>query len=94
MAGSIIESADFAAFYDNNDFGVKAEFAGDMIDGLFNEEELETEQISGIYPTFRCATKFDENSTITIIGNDYTVEYVMRLEFGEFLHVLSIDNDS
>jgi len=94
MAGSSIEGADFADFYDLGDFGVQAEFAGDLIDGLFNEEELETETISGIYPTFRCAVRIDENSSVRIDGSDYIVEYVMRLEFGEFLHALSIDDDA
>lgn len=89
MAGSELEGLDFDAFY--TDFGVKASFAGSSILGLYNTEELETDAISGVYPTFRCKTRIDEGSTIVIDGINYNVESVLNLEFGEFLHVLSND---
>ena len=61
---------------------------------MFNEEELETETISGIYPTFRCATRIDEGSTIIIQDQSFEVQHVMHLEFGESLHILSAENDA
>ena len=90
MAYSEIEELDFDAFYGVDSFGTTVKFGGADISGLFNNEELETEQISGVYPTFRCLTRIDEGSIIEIGGNQYGVEAILPLEFGESLHILTL----
>lgn len=91
MAGGKLEDIDFDAFYDTDDFAVEATIAGDIEVGLFNKEEIDTDRIQGVYPAFRCQSKYPEGTEITIDDVDYTVEAVLPLEFGEHLHALSKD---
>lgn len=93
MAYSEIEGLDFDAFYSEDDFGVSVRFGGDDIFGLFNNEELDTEKISGVYATFRCRVRIDEGSVFEIRGDQYEVEDILDLEFGEFLHALTLQKN-
>lgn len=92
MAGASIETRDLAEFY-NSEFGVSALVLGDTEPGIFSREEIDNEEMAGTFDTFRCARRIDEGTSITITEedgseNDYRVEAVMDLDFGEYLHLL------
>ena len=91
MAGGKLEGLDFDAFYDLDSFAIEATIAGAIEVGLFNKEEIDTDRIQGVYPAFRCQSQYPEGTEVTINSINYTVEAVLPLEFGEFLHALSKD---
>lgn len=91
MTGGKLESIDFDAFYGSGDFGVTADIAGSNVAGLFQKEEIDTDQFQGVAWTFRTNESHGENTTITIDSVEYTVQSILQLDSEEYLHILSKD---
>lgn len=89
MAGGLLESDDFDAFYNTDDFGVAALIDGVPQKGQFRRVQIELGETFAVRPTFRCNQLYANGTAMVIDGVDYVVRTSEELDAGEYRHILT-----
>ena len=97
---AVESAADRAIFFDVDDFGTAATFAGGTVNGIFDNDFIEVETGAGVgvalqQPRFICRTadvsSAAEGNAITIGGTAYTIRIVQPDGTGMTTLILELD---